>query len=81
MGIGEAGRRLGALVDRVLEGERVIVTRHGEAVAEIGPAPESHAGLGAYAGALAAWPQFDEAVGLTLTTRPLARERPIPELD
>ena len=42
---------------------------------------ESHAGLGAYAGALAAWPQLDEAVGLTLTTRPLARERPIPELD
>jgi prevent-host-death family protein len=82
VGIAEAGRRLGALVDRVLEGERVTVTRRGETVAIIGRAPdESHAGLGAYAGALAAWPQLDEAVGLTLTGRPLARERQIPELD
>ena len=57
------------------------ITRHGETVAMIGPAPdESHAGVGAYVGALAAWPQFDEAVGLTLTGRPLARERQIPEL-
>ena len=81
MGIGEAGRRLSGLVERVLDGERVTLTRHGEPVAELGPVPDtSHEGLGAYAGALSSWPQLDEAVGLALIGRPLARERQIPEI-
>lgn len=77
----EARRRFGDVVDRVLAGERVTVTRRGEPVATIVPAPdESHPGLGAYAGACAGWPELAEAVGTTLTARPLAREREIPDV-
>jgi prevent-host-death family protein len=34
----EAQDRLDELIDRVLAGERIIITRNGEPVAELGPA-------------------------------------------
>lgn len=38
--VAEAKNRLPALIDKALQGEHVVITRHGKPVAELRPAPK-----------------------------------------
>ena len=89
LGVAEAKRRFSELIDRVGEGERFIVARHGKpAVALV--APSEHVmraaagrpvGLAAVAGALADWEDIDEVVRDIYAARRRSRDRSVPELD
>lgn len=95
LGVAETKRRFGEVIDRVLAGEQVIVTRRGVPVAAIVPLPDREdtgpsdavgetgdrpLGLGAVAGAMAGWDELDEVVAAAISTRAVARERAVPEL-
>jgi prevent-host-death family protein len=41
--VAEAKNRLPTLIDKALEGERVVITRHGKPVAELRPTPRPSA--------------------------------------
>ena len=84
----EAKRRFSELVDRVGEGERFLVSRHGRpAVALVPPAPELFErrepprGLATLAGALADWDDLDEVVADVYAARRGSADRPVPDLD
>ena len=85
----EAKRRFSELVDRVGEGERFLVSRHGRpAVALVPPEPELLAlpreaprGLASLAGALAEWPELDDDVAEIYAARQASEDRPAPDLD
>jgi prevent-host-death family protein len=87
--VAEAKRRFSELIDRVGEGERFIVARHGKpAVALVAPseqamraAAEKPVGLAAVAGALADWEDIDEVVHDIYAARRRSRDRSVPELD
>jgi prevent-host-death family protein len=88
LGTAEAKRRFSELVDRVGEGERFLVSRHGRpAVALVPPAPEllerrePPAGLATLAGALADWDQLEDDVAEIYAARSTSEDRPAPELD
>ncbi len=66
IGLTEARERLTEILERVVDGEQMVVTRYGSPVAAIVPVPaelddDRPLGLGAFAGAaaLAAWPLPD----------------------
>jgi prevent-host-death family protein len=88
-GVAEAKRRFAELIDRVRDGERVVVTRHGKpAVAIVPPGavdvrlPAGRpTGFAALAGALEDVEGFDEVMDEVVRSRRSARERPVPELD
>lgn len=88
IGTAEAKRRFSELVDRVGEGERFLVSRHGHpAVALVPPAAElfdrptrAPSGLAALAGALAEWEEFDQVVEEIYAARKDSRDRPPPDL-
>lgn len=86
----EAKRRFSELIDRVGEGERFIITRHGKpAVTLLAPSEESiravagppPIGLAAVAGALADWEEIDDVVRDVYAARRRSRDRSVPALD
>lgn len=88
LGVAEAKRRFSELMDRVGEGERFIVARHGKpAVALVAPSERLTAGptgwrvgLAAVAGALADWEEIDEVVSDIYAARRRSRDRSVPAL-
>ncbi len=88
VGTAEAKRRFSELVDRVGEGERILVSRRGRpAVALVPPSAELLAvggappsGLAALAGALADWEDIDDVVGEIYAARRASKDRPAPDL-
>jgi prevent-host-death family protein len=85
-GVADTKRRFAEILDRVSEGERVIVSRRGRPVAAIVPVPaaeeDSPLGLAAFAGALAGrGDDLDEVVGGIVATRSVCREREVPEVE
>ena len=86
IGLTEARERLTEILERVLEGERVVVTRYGSPVAAIVPAPpdadegDRPAGLGAFAGAAASRRALYATVVEVVASRSLARDREPPEI-
>lgn len=88
LGVAETKRRFAELIDRVLDGERVIVTRRGRPVAALVPPsdaavrePATHIGLAACAGAMADWRELDETMAEVVASRASAGQRPAPEFD
>ena len=86
IGLTEARERLTELLERVLEGERLVVTRYGSPVAAIVPVPSDLAdhdpplGLGAFAGAAASYRDLYGTVGAVVGMRPVSHDREPPEL-
>jgi prevent-host-death family protein len=88
MGVAETKQRFAELIDRVLDGERFVVTRRGRAVAALVPAtdaaasePSPYLGLAAFAGALADVPEFEAIMAEVIASRKDAGQRPAPEFD
>ena len=87
-GVAETKRRFAELIDRVLDGERFVVTRRGRPVAALVPATADetdeapkYLGLAAFAGAMADWPEFEETMAEVIASRASAGQRPPPEFD
>lgn len=86
IGLTEARERLTELLERVLEGERLVVTRYGSPVAAIVPVPpdlddgDPPLGLAAFAGAAASCRDLYGTVGTVVGMRPISRDREPPEL-
>lgn len=88
LGVAEAKRRFGELIDRVQKGERFLVLRRGRpAVALVPPTGELRRrpsppprGLAAGAGALGDWEELPEVVAEIYAERRRARDRPEPDL-
>jgi prevent-host-death family protein len=88
MGIAETKQRFAELIDRVLDGERFVVTRRGRPVAALVPAtddavsePTPYLGLAAFAGALSDVPEFEETMAQVVASRKHERQRPAPEFE
>lgn len=89
LGVADAKRRFGELIDRVQRGERFVVMRHGRpAIALVPPTAElrrrpspAPQGLAAGAGALADWDELPDAVEEIYVQRRTAKDRPAPELE
>lgn len=87
LGVAEAKRRFSELIDRVIAGERFVISRHGKpAVTLVAPSePVSDRpkplGLASVAGALADWEDLPEAVENIYSTRRRAKDRTVPDLD
>ncbi len=83
----EAKRRFSELIERVGEGERIVVSRRGRpAVVLAPPTPEAlrpatgkTVGLAAVAGALAEWEDLDAAVDEIYAARRHSRDRRAPD--
>lgn len=87
MNVADAKRRFSELLDRVADGERFVVTRRGRpAAALVPPAAGALAeeperlGLLAFVGALAEWPEFDDAMRDVVAGRKKAGTRTAPDL-
>ena len=86
VGVTEARERLTEILDRVLEGEQLVVTRYGSPVAAIVPVPakpddrDPPLGLAAFAGAVASRRGLYERVTEVILLRSVAREREPPEI-
>jgi prevent-host-death family protein len=84
VGLTEVRHRLTEILDQVLEGEHVVVTRHGEPVAEFVPIePERgdrRLGLAAFAGALSRRHDLAVTVANVIAMRSVARDREPSEL-
>ena len=88
MGVAETKQRFAELIDRVLDGERFVVTRRGRPVAALVPAtdaaasePSPYLGLAAFAGAMADVPEFETIMAEVIASRKDERQRPAPEFD
>lgn len=88
MGVAETKQRFAELIDRVLDGERFIVTRRGRPVASLVPVVDeasggerTYLGLAAFAGYLADWPEFEETMAEVIASRASAGQRPAPEFE
>ena len=86
LGVAETKRRFAELVDRVLDGERFVVTRRGRPVAALVPADDAatrsateYLGLAAFAGALEDFPEFDEIMQDVVASREHDFGRPPPD--
>ncbi len=86
IGLTEARDRLTELLERVLEGERMIVTRYGSPVAAIVPIPadlhdhDRPLGLAAFAGAAASCRDLYGTVSTVVGMRSVSRDREPPEI-
>lgn len=86
IGLTEAREHLTEILERVLEGERVVVTRYGSPVAAIVPAPpdaddrDRPVGLAAFAGAAASHRELHATVVEVVALRSVARDREPPEI-
>jgi len=88
MGVAETKQRFAELIDRVLDGERFVVTRRGRPVAALVPAsdaaatePSPYLGLAAFAGVMADVPEFEQIMAEVVASRKNAGQRPAPEFD
>lgn len=86
IGLTEAREHLGEILERVLEGEEMVVTRYGSPIAAIVPVPpesdrEPPLGLAAFAGVGASRPGLHAAVTDVVALRAVARDREPPEVD
>jgi prevent-host-death family protein len=86
IGMTQARERLTEILERVLEGEQMVVTRYGSPVAAIVPVQseaddrEPRAGLAAFAGAAASHRALYATVVEVMATRSVARDREPPEI-
>ena len=87
LGVAETKRRFAELIERVLAGERFVVTRRGLPVLALVPPDEyatsdepEYLGLAAFAGALEGFPEFDEIMKEVVASRETAGQRPPPYL-
>ena len=86
VGLTEARERLTEILERVLEGEQLVVTRYGSPVAAIVPVPADRdagdppLGLAAFAGVAASRRGLYERVTEVIMLRSVARERDPPEI-
>jgi prevent-host-death family protein len=87
LGVAEAKKRFSELIDRVADGERILVTRRGrpvlalvhpEDVAATEPRPK---GLLSIVGLLADWDDFEETMAEVIASRQKAKDRPAPDLE
>ena len=88
MGVAETKRRFAELIDRVVAGERIIVTRRGRPVIALVPAtddaaaePRTYVGLAAFAGILEDWDEGPEMIEEILAARHRSFGREVPEID
>ncbi len=88
LSVAETKRRFSELLDRVVDGERFVVTRRGRPVAVLTPAtdeatrsPTSYVGLAAFAGVLDDWPEFEEVMAEVVASRQDDHGRPPPDFD
>ena len=86
--VAEAKRHFRELIERVSDGERIVVARRGTPVMALVPpdgansAPPTHpVGLAAVAGALSDWQDLDDLVGEIYAMRDQTTDRPAPHLD
>jgi len=88
IGVAEAKRRFSELLDRVADGERIVVERRGRPAVVLVPAHEEAAsgarpapvGFASLAGALAELPELDEILRDIAEARTDATDRPGPNL-
>ena len=86
VGLTEARERLTEILERVLEGEEMVVTRYGSPVAAIVPVPaepddrDLPVGLAAFAGAAASRRVLYATVVEVVAMRSVARDREPPEI-
>jgi prevent-host-death family protein len=84
--VAEAKRRFSELIDRVAQGESILVSRRGKVVMALTPplsarqAAGPPSGLASVAGALADWDELDDVVREIYAGRRRARDRPAPDL-
>lgn len=86
VGLTEARERLTEILERVLAGEQMIVTRYGSPVAAIVPVPtepdgEPPLGLAAVAGVAATRRGLSQTVIDVVALRSVARDREPPEIE
>ncbi len=89
VGVSEAKRRFSELLDRVADGERIVVERRGRPAVVLVPPHEDTAGgarpaplgFASLAGALADLPELDEFLEDVAAARSGAKDRPGPNLD
>ena len=86
--VADAKRQFRELIDRVGDGERIVIARRGTPVMAVVPPDEIGAtrpappvGLAAVAGALADWQDLDDLVEKIYASRDRAVDRPAPPLD
>ena len=86
IGVAETKRRFAELIDRVLDGERFVVTRRGRSVAALVPPSADvvsgeveYLGLAAFAGILDDWPEFEDVMKDVIATRKYDFGRPPPD--
>jgi prevent-host-death family protein len=85
--VADAKARFSELLDRVRQGERFLVLRHGRPAAALVPAAAvapmetTPVGLAAVAGTLAEWADLDAVVEGIYAARERATDRPAPPLD
>jgi prevent-host-death family protein len=86
IGVAEAKAKLSELLERVSNGERILVARRGRPVAMLVPpdteveAPARPRGLATLAGVLADAPDFEAEIRQVVRSRRTARDRPAPDL-
>jgi prevent-host-death family protein len=88
IGVAEAKRRFSELLDRVANGERIVVERRGFPAVVLVPPPEEAAsgarpapvGFASLAGALADLPELDQVLSDVAAARRGATDRPAPDL-
>lgn len=84
--VAEAKRRFSELIDRVQNGDRLVVSRRGKPVMALvpievagrGPARPAPLGLAAVAGALSDWDDLEDAVKEIYAERRRAKDRAVP---
>ena len=86
VGLTEARERLTEILERVLDGEQMVVTRYGSPVAAIVPVPtelegDQPLGLAAFAGAGASRRGLFQTVSEVVALRSVSRDREPPEVD
>ena len=85
--VAEAKRRFSELIDRVEQGEQILVSRRGTVVVALVPPRGQHdarpapVGLAAVAGALADWRELETIVDEIYAARRRSRDRSVPEFD
>lgn len=84
--IAEAKRRFSELIDRVEQGEQILLSRRGTVVVALVPPREMRAsrtapvGLAAVAGALGDWRELDTVVDEIYAARRRARDRDVEDV-
>ena len=89
VGVAEAKRRFSELLDRVGNGERIVIARRGKPAVALVPPSEDPArdsraaptGFAALAGALAEFDELAETMDDVYAARRKAKDRPAPTLD